>query len=172
MAGAGAGASARRALLWAAMTCLIAGAVGLVSYWTGVAVRGERVAGPPPPGPPGLVPLGDVYAAGERQGQVRAHARGRRALDRIRAGYRRGGRDYERILARGRRQGMRAALRFPEWRPGGWYVVEVADGGRSLKTRVGPLEPGRWYSRCGSSVGICGRAAPPERRAAAGTGSG
>ena len=84
-----------------------------------------------------------TFAEGVRQGRRAGYARGRRAGLKV-----------------GRSQGFdrgadSAFTAFPDWRPGAWYVVRIADGpGRSRFTipeRV-VVDPRRAYRLCGGTI--------------------
>ena len=99
------------------------------------------------------------FAAGMKRGREAGFARGRRAG--LKAGRSEG-------FDRGADSAFRA---FPEWRPGAWYVVRIAEGaGRSrfaIPERV-VVEPRRAYRLCGGT--ICQAPARSEERIALETG--
>ena len=84
-----------------------------------------------------------IFAAGVRRGRDQGYARGRRAG--VKVGRSEG-------FDRGADSVFRA---FPDWRPGAWYVVRIADGaGRSrfaIPERV-VVDPRRSYRLCDGTI--------------------
>ena len=156
---------ARRALLWAGLTCLISAAVGLVSYLAGTvsgpeqSARASRPAPTAPSGATGLLPLADLYASGRQEGVLaardRSYAAGRRsgleegkraAFRKLQTDYRPGGREWKRLMRQAAREAANAGLGpFPGQ---GFYLVGVGPGGREIRDRLGPLQPGQLYGLC------------------------
>ena len=153
------------AVLYAFVVVAMAGTAGLLGYRVGrdtADADGAYVRG---------------VTAAERAAAAKADARADRASQRRRlvaAAMTRGRREG---FARGRRAGLKtgrsegfdrgadSAFRaFPDWRPGAWYVVRIADGqGRSRFTipeRV-VVDPRRAYRLCGTT--ICQAPARAER---------
>jgi hypothetical protein len=147
------------ALLYAVVVVAMAGTAGLLGYRVGrdtADADGAYVRG---------VTAGERGAAAEAEAGARAEVSGPARRRVFAAGMERGRREG---FARGRRAGLRtgrsegfdrgadSAFRaFPDWRPGAWYVVRIADGrGRSRFTipeRV-VVDPRRAYRLCGATI--------------------
>ena len=106
--------------------------------------------------------------AGERAADAAQHASTRAAAERDRGRDESQKRARRLAYARGRKAGLKlgrsqgfdrgadsAFTAFPDWRPGAWYVVRIADGpGRSRFTipeRV-VVDPRRAYHLCGATI--------------------
>lgn len=157
----------RRVLVWAALSVLMAGAAGAVGY----SVAGPTEREPADPPVPRLLQVEDILSAGEARTQRavrRARAQGRRAgyrrgLARGRTAareallrqYRPGGREHKRIFAGGRRAGERQALGRFGFEDDGFYVVGIAEGGRRVGARHGPLPKNKAYVICREGRAVC-----------------
>ena len=139
------------ALLYAVVVVAMAGTAGLVGYRVGHETADADGA----------------YVRGMQDGERAAVAAAAPRVTKPTAGL-----DRRRILAAGFARGRRAGLKtgrsegfdrgadsafraFPDWRPGAWYVVRIADGaGRSRFTiteRV-VVDPRKAYRLCGGTI--------------------
>jgi hypothetical protein len=143
------------ALRWAAVTCLIAAAVGTVAYLAGISGAEEEAVGAAPAGTPGLIPLTQVYGAARRggfaDGRRSAYAEGR--LDGIEEGRRAERRRLERT--RERLEAGAAEEALDGLAEDGWFLVTLGEGGRSIADRAGPLDPALTYALCRDGSAVC-----------------
>jgi hypothetical protein len=150
---------ARRPLLWALITCLIAVVCALIAYSIGSSTGGgETGAVDQPPAArtlaPAFVPIGGIYASGRKDGYRAAadlaYARGRRE------GVKEGRRAARRGLERSYRGGYRAGL-TGLGDPGGFYLVGLGPG-PSLRSTA-RLQAGKSYYLCRGATEVCERRA-------------
>ncbi len=157
----------RRVLAWAALSFLMAATAGTVGYL--VAGPAESASAEPPV--PRLLQVDDIFSAGLAEGRrsvTRARALGRRAGYRkglargrrfasevLERRYRPGGGAHQRIFAEGQLAGERRTLGRFDFEADGFYLVGVAEGGRRVDARHGPLPADKAYAVCRAGRAIC-----------------
>ena len=162
--------SSRSALVWALLSLLMASAGAATGYLAGQ-TAGDTPAEPLPP--PKLLQIDDIFAAGLTEGRrsvQRARVHQRRAGYRageatgrkltraaVSARYRPGGPAHRRIFLAGAQAGDRQALARFHFGGGGFYIVDVADGGRRVSSSHGPLSRSEEYVVCRDRHAVCVR---------------
>jgi hypothetical protein len=155
------GTQAKRPLLWALITCLIAAVCALIAFSIGSSTGGGETGAAEKPAStsaPAFLPIGGIYASGRADGYRaaadQAYRRGRR--EGFMEGRRAGRRATERSYRRGYRSGLTGL-----GDPGGFYVVGLGSG-PSLRS-TSRLEPGKSYELCHDATAVC-ESRPPSRR--------
>jgi len=137
----------------------------------GYLVAGPAESASAEPPVPRLLQIDDIFSAGlaegrrsvtrartlgRRAGYRRGLARGRRSASEVLARrYRRGGPAHQRILAEGRLAGERRTLGRFDFEADGFYLVGVAEGGRRVDARHGPLPADKAYVVCRAGRAVC-----------------
>jgi hypothetical protein len=148
---------ARRPLLWALITCLIAVLCALIAYSIGSSTGGGQTGAVEQPpsartAAPAFLPIGGIYASARKDGYRAAadlaYARGRRE------GLKEGRRAARRALERSYRRGYRSGL-TGLGDPGAFYLVGLGPG-PSLRSTA-RLQAGKSYTLCQGATAVCER---------------